>query len=383
MGKQEQEIVCKIKQYRKQRGWSQDDLARQIQVRRQAVYDMESGRYLPNTALALRLAQVFGCKVEDLFMLPDCGTSAPVHLLGTTSGREPDSSHSDGTRLALGMVRDRLVGIPLDGSAELSMTLRPADGLLDNTGKSARLLSTPDELNNALLLMGCDPALELLAAHIERLLPSGRIHRLFASSRKALTALASGEAHVAATHFHSSTHSGTEANVTAVRDSMSGMPCRIIGFSFMEEGIMTARGNPFGLHEAADLANPAIRFINREEGAALRKLLDDHLRKTGTPVSAVPGYGRTVRSHKEGAAHVTCGAADAALGLRVVAEAFGLDFVPLAATRCDLVLPLDLEATPTISTLLDTLQSSRLRRELAGLPGYDSSFTGAEIAILT
>jgi molybdate-binding protein len=72
--------------------------------------------------------------------------------------------------------------------------------------------------------------------------------------------------------------------------------------------------------------------------------------------------------------------ADAALGLRAVASAFGLGFVPIETARCDLVVPSDLVDHPTIRIILDTLHTRRLREELASLPGYDSSHTGEVIA---
>ena len=46
------------------------------------------------------------------------------------------------------------------------------------------------------------------------------------------------------------------------------------------------------------------------------------------------------------------GAADAALGLRAVAVATGLDFVPLEVVRCDLVIPQDLQDHPALKVLL-------------------------------
>lgn len=382
MSRRKQEIVCAIKQYRQERGWSQEDLARKLEVRRQAVYDMESGRYLPNTAVALRLAKVFDCRVEDLFSLPVPDNDVPIRLAGSAGSGVGESS-----RLALGVVRGELVGVPLGGAVDFSLSLRPADALLNEGGQSARLLISPEELGKTLLLMGCDPALELLGTHIERLLPSARVRRLFASSRKALLAVAAGEAHVAATHFHGETETGAgivrEANVEAARRAMSGQACRVMGFSLMEEGLLTARGNPLGIREAVDLTGKGVRFVNRESGAALRRLLEDQLRQAGVPFEAVQGFDRIVRTHAEGAFNVACGAADAALGLRVVAEAFGLHFAPLAITRCDLVLPLDLENNPAVLALLEALQASRLRRELGGLPGYDGSFVGTQIAILS
>jgi molybdate-binding protein len=74
--------------------------------------------------------------------------------------------------------------------------------------------------------------------------------------------------------------------------------------------------------------------------------------------------------------------ADAALGLRAIAEAFGLGFVAIAAARCDLVIPGDLNGHHTMRILLDVLQSAALRREIDTLPGYDGSVTGKMIAEL-
>ena len=120
-------------------------------------------------------------------------------------------------------------------------------------------------------------------------------------------------------------------------------------------------------------------MVNREEGAALRKLLDTQLARHGLPIVEVKGYMEEVHSHNEGAMRVASGTADAALGLRIVAESFGLDFVPLAITRCDVVIPSNLRDHPGITVLLDLLQSSAIRKELGSLPGYDPSDTGKMI----
>jgi formate dehydrogenase accessory protein FdhD len=68
MAGKSQAIKCAIKEYRRRKGLSQDQLALLVGLRRQAVYDLESGRYLPNTAVALRLARILGCTVEMLFV---------------------------------------------------------------------------------------------------------------------------------------------------------------------------------------------------------------------------------------------------------------------------------------------------------------------------
>ena len=58
-----------LAQYRQKRGFTAIELAKEIGVSRQTIYAMETGTYVPNTLLALKLAQVLEVKVEDLFRL--------------------------------------------------------------------------------------------------------------------------------------------------------------------------------------------------------------------------------------------------------------------------------------------------------------------------
>ncbi len=363
-------IISNVKEYRTKKGWSQQELADKVGIRRQAVYDVESGRYLPNTAIALRMARLFGCRVEELFVDNAPPETEPVHL----ANGECDPA----TRLALGRVRDRLVGFPLKGAESVAFGLRPADGLLNEDGKSVCILSTSERLEKTIILMGCDPAFEILGHHVSLASPEARVHCRFASSHRALEGLAEGATHVAGTHLHNTGKS--EANVEEARRKLAGMRSRVLAFSFMEEGLMVAKGNPLGIRTVSDLAQTMVRFVNREEGAALRILLDDHLKGAGIDSNAINGYGNMVKSHREGAYRIACNVADAALGMKAVAEVFGLGFVPIAVVRCDLVIPNDMAGHPTVKVLLDVLQSSTLRREIDSLPGYESSVTGNSVA---
>jgi putative transcriptional regulator len=50
---------------------TQTELAEQLQVSRQTIHSIETMRYVPSTILALKLAQLFACQVEDLFVLDE------------------------------------------------------------------------------------------------------------------------------------------------------------------------------------------------------------------------------------------------------------------------------------------------------------------------
>ena len=369
MNRKDTNIKCNVKQYRIANGLSQQQLADMINVRRQAIYDIENDRYMPNTGISLRLAKLFSCRVEDLFKEEDPEDFQPVHLL--------NGEKTPLARLALGKVRDKLIGIPLKGPRSTSFGLLPADGLLDQQGEKAHIFSS-QQVEKTIILMGCDPAFEILNHHISRYSPQSRIHCLFASSNQALSNLAAGMTHIAGTHFHNSNEK--ESNVEIASKRLKGMKAHIIGFSLLEEGLMVAKNNPLGIRTVADLAQPMVRFVNRDPGAALRTLLDDLLEREGIKGADIIGYHNEATSHREGAYQIACHVADAALGLRIIAEIYGLDFIPLTSVRCDLVIPDDMMNHPTVEVLTDILQSSMLQNEINAIPGYESSATGRVIA---
>jgi len=59
----------KIRVYRSVNKVSQQDLAKRLDVSRQTINAIENNKYFPSLELALRMAQIFECKVEDLFEL--------------------------------------------------------------------------------------------------------------------------------------------------------------------------------------------------------------------------------------------------------------------------------------------------------------------------
>jgi len=48
---------------------TQEELANKVSVSRQTINAMEAGKYVPSTVLALKVAKVFGKRVEEIFSL--------------------------------------------------------------------------------------------------------------------------------------------------------------------------------------------------------------------------------------------------------------------------------------------------------------------------
>lgn len=361
-------VICNLKAARRAKGLSQSELAELVGVKRQAIYDMETGRYVPNTQVALLLAKVLGCGVEDLFSIDLSSDRRAVTFAEDVEAGNP--------RVFLVKVRDRLIAYPLDDKWMSGEGFLAADGLLEEGSSCVRLLHSEGALDKKALLLGCDPAFAILSSHVSRASSGERLQSRFSQSHGALKALSSGYAHLAGTHLHNMPE--RESNVDLARATLGEMKAKVIAFSSFEEGLMVKQGNPHGIRTIADLAG-GVRFVNRERGAALRVLLDDHLNRLGAGPEAIDGYDRLVHSHNEGAKMVSFGLADAALGLRAVATAHGLGFVSIEVVRCDLVIPEDLMAHPAIKLTLELLQTRGLREELGSLPGYDASRTGSVI----
>ena len=57
-----------VRQLRTERGWSQGELADQLEVSRQTINAIETERYDPSLPLAFALAKLFGKPIETIFL---------------------------------------------------------------------------------------------------------------------------------------------------------------------------------------------------------------------------------------------------------------------------------------------------------------------------
>jgi putative transcriptional regulator len=71
-------MINRLKVLRAERGWSQQDLAEKLEVSRQSVNAIETGKYDPSLPLAFRIAELFGMTIEDVFVSPSRGSSKAI-----------------------------------------------------------------------------------------------------------------------------------------------------------------------------------------------------------------------------------------------------------------------------------------------------------------
>lgn len=377
-------LICRLREVRVSAGLTQVRLAALAGLKRQAVYDVEKGKYMPNTLVALKLSRALGVPVEELFGLDDGGEEGHQQMLA--QGLET------GTRVTLFKVRSKTVCHSADSLDILSRQFAPADGMVgaddrivifDRTSHSSRRAGTRSDgpwpgADDRALLAGCDPAFGILSSLVALIPGSGSLSCRFASSGESLGMIASGLSHMAGVHYHGP--SGSD-NLTRAKASLQGVPATVFGFAHFEEGIVVAPGNPLRIRGVADLTGSMVSFVNRECGAAIRVLFDRLMDEAGIEFSSIRGYDKIAPGHFEAAAEVAAGRADAAPGLRAVARALCLGFVPLAQVRCDIIVPNAVLNHPGVVKTLDVLQSGRLRQQVAALAGYETRDTGEATAM--
>ena len=82
----ESNIITKLKSVRESRSMTQQELADRIGMRRETILHLENNRYNPSLEMALKIAQVFDLRVEELFQLKDIGGQSGRRFL-TTKGK--------------------------------------------------------------------------------------------------------------------------------------------------------------------------------------------------------------------------------------------------------------------------------------------------------
>ena len=71
-------MLNNLKVLRAARSWSQQDLAERLEVSRQSVNAIETGKYDPSLPLAFRIAELFELPIEEIFVSPSHRSSKAI-----------------------------------------------------------------------------------------------------------------------------------------------------------------------------------------------------------------------------------------------------------------------------------------------------------------
>ena len=303
---------------RQARGLSQQQLAGMAAVTRQAVSAVESGHSDPSLRVALALSRALGLTVEELFGPGDPADpvlAQPVAPVG-----------SEGSRVTLATVGDTFVALPLRADTLARAGFGPAGGLVVGQESHGDLIAVRPIAppRPTLVVAGCDPALPLLETPLSLLDPPLGFTWWPCGNAEALRLAAAGLIHAAGVHQG---------------DGEAGLPdgAEAVGFTCWREGLVFRPATQItGLDDAV---RRGLRLVNREPGAQARKLLDHELARLGLDPAGLSGYDSQAAGHLQVAAAVAGRLADVGVASEPAALDYGLNVIPLASERFDLVLP--------------------------------------------
>jgi putative molybdopterin biosynthesis protein len=232
-----------------------------------------------------------------------------------------------------------------------------------------------DAVANRIVIAGSnDLALEALTKDVQIRRPDLAISLSNLGSLSGLQALRRGTCHIAASHLLD-TETG-EYNSSYLRRSFPDLRVRVVNLAHREQGLLLRKGNPLGIRSLKDLANKKAVFINRQYGSGTRVLMDFTLKENGIDSAEIPGYTGIAHTHVEVALAVFGGSADGGMGIRAAAQLLGLDFIPVAHERFDLIIPDKYYSTEAVATLCESLRSAEFKGRVSHMGGYETSDTG-------
>jgi putative molybdopterin biosynthesis protein len=156
---------------------------------------------------------------------------------------------------------------------------------------------------------------------------------------------------------------------------------RLVDFVTRQQGLVVASTNPKRIRALGDLAQPGVRFVNRQRGSGTRFQFDQLLWEAGIDKSSIEGYQNEEFTHLAVAATIGSGQADAGYGIKAAAAKYGLAFIPLVNERYFFVCRNESLDEPTVRQLLDELRGAEFRSLVASLPGYDASRAGEVLTV--
>ena len=157
-------------------------------------------------------------------------------------------------------------------------------------------------------------------------------------------------------------------NVPAVLARCGGQPVVLVEFAWRERGLIVAESELAAIRGPADLRGR--RVVPRPRTAGGQRLLERMLAQAGVAPSSVE-FTAVAQSERDAAIAVLEGDAEAAFGLRGLADQYRLAFVPVLRERFDLLIDRRAWFEPPLQRLLKFCGSEAFAERAAGLHGYD------------
>jgi putative molybdopterin biosynthesis protein len=195
-------------------------------------------------------------------------------------------------------------------------------------------------------------------------------------SEEGLRRLTRGEVMIAAIHLHRLDGDDETANPDAVAGAAGLHDAVVIAFARREQGIVVASGNPLGLTDMASIATSRARMAQRPAGAGAQLLLLALLARAGIALDTLKLAKPAFPTGPDIAQAIRADRIDCGIATRSVAKSVGLDFLPLAWERFDLVMRQRDYFMKGPQALFNFMRQTVLHDRAIELGGYDVSESG-------
>ncbi len=282
-------------------------------------------------------------------------------------------------KIKVGKISDDYYFYPLKRGSSVLSPFIEKEGLLEieesfegiNKGekKEITILTKKDLIDNKIIFVGSN---DFLISEIRNLLKkqdyTKDISIINTGSFGGLMAIKNKITHFSGIHLLD--EKTGEYNTSFIKKYLKEGEFIRIPFLIREQGFIIKKGNKKKINDIEDLINEGISFINRQRGSGTRILLDYLLKQKKIKYEKIKGYDREVFTHLETGIIVKRGEADCGLGVKAVANILGLDFVPIAEEKYEILILKEFEKTENYNILLDILSSKELKEKGKKLGGY-------------
>ncbi len=199
---------------------------------------------------------------------------------------------------------------------------------------------------------------------------------LAVGSEAGFSRFVAGETVAAAIHLHWLDDVEGDANVAAMKSRSDLQDAVMIAFCRREQGFLVPPGNPLKLGSIEEVAKTGARIAMRPKGAGAQLLLLALLHRAKISLDQLAAVTPLCPTGPDIAQAIRAGRADTGIATRGVANAAGLDFVPLVWEPFDLVMRQRDYFQPPLQSLFNFLHSEELIARARELGGYDLSGAG-------
>jgi putative molybdopterin biosynthesis protein len=186
----------------------------------------------------------------------------------------------------------------------------------------------------------------------------------------------SGETIAAAIHLHALEDAEADSNVAALTGRSDLQDAVMISFCRREQGFLLPPGNPLKLGSIETVVAKRARVAMRPKGAGAQLLLLALLHRAKVPLDRLSIVSPVCPTGPDIAQAIRAGRADTGIATRGVANAAGLDFVPITWEPFDLVMRQRSYFQPPLQALVNFLRSVEFADSARELGGYDISSAG-------